>query len=139
MDVKCSSAITDIANPILWWAGLVAVLVCLWLWIAQRDWRAGALLGVYLAGQVVWFLWPERTMFFFYTVAYEPFLVLMVVMMLSLLLRPGGRLGRRGGALAVIAFTLVVLAVSVFFVPVWTGEVIPCEHWRWRMWLSSWI
>ncbi|XNZ00540.1 dolichyl-phosphate-mannose--protein mannosyltransferase [Micrococcus luteus] len=139
MEVKCSSAITDIANPVLWWSGLAAVLVCLWLWIARRDWRAGALLGVYLAGQVVWFLWPERTMFFFYTVAYEPFLVLMVVLALSLLLRPGGRLGRRGGALLVVAFTLVVLAVTVFFLPVWTGEVIPYEHWRWRMWLASWI
>ncbi|MDO5633862.1 MAG: phospholipid carrier-dependent glycosyltransferase [Micrococcus sp.] len=135
----CSAAITDIAHPLLWWSGLVAVLIMLGLWLRYRDWRAGALLAAYVAGQVVWFLWPERTMFFFYTVAYEPFLILMVVFALSWLLRPGSRLSRRWGTAVILAYTVAVLAVTAFFLPVWLGEVIPYSQWSLRMWFSSWV
>ncbi|MGC5049155.1 dolichyl-phosphate-mannose--protein mannosyltransferase [Micrococcus porci] len=135
----CSSAITDIANPFIWWTGLIAVLVCLAVLVRHRDWRAGALLGAYVAGQVVWFHWPERTMFFFYTVAYEPFLILMIVLALSLLLRRGHRPGPRWGAVLVAAYLLVAVGVSLFFLPVWIGERIPYPQWSWRMWFSTWI
>mgnify|MGYP002718332828 CR=1 FL=1 len=135
----CSAAITDIANPFVWWTGLAAVLVCVWLLVRHRDWRAGALLGAYAAGQLVWFLWPERTMFFFYTIAYEPFLVMMIALALSLLLRPGRRPGPRWGSALVLAYVTIAVAVSLFFLPVWIGDVIPYDQWRWRMWFSSWI
>ena len=136
---RCSAAITDIANPLLWWTGLLAVLVCLALWLRRRDWRAAALLGAYAAGQVVWFLWPERTMFFFYSIAYEPFLVLMIVLTLSLLLRPGRRPSPRVGSTLVLVYVAAVVAVSLFFLPVWIGEPVEYGQWRSRMWLPSWI
>lgn len=135
----CSAAITDIANPFVWWTGLAAVLVCVWLLVRHRDWRAGALLSAYVAGQLVWFLWPERTMFFFYTIAYEPFLVMMIALALSLLLRPGRRPGPRWGSALVLAYVTIAVAVSLFFLPVWIGDVISYDQWRWRMWFSSWI
>ena len=135
----CSAAITDIANPFVWWTGLAAVLVCVWLLVRHRDWRAGALLCAYAAGQLVWFLWPERTMFFFYTIAYEPFFVMMIALALSLLLRPGRRPGPRWGSALVLAYVTIAVAVSLFFLPVWIGDVISYDQWRWRMWFSSWI
>ncbi|WP_343282258.1 phospholipid carrier-dependent glycosyltransferase [Micrococcus sp. 2A] len=135
----CAAAITDIANPFVWWTGLAAVFVCLAVLVRYRDWRAGALLGAYVAGQIVWFLWPERTMFFFYSIAYEPFLILMIVLVLSLLLRPGHRPGPRWGGAIVAAYVALAVAVSLFFLPVWIGETIPYPQWRWRMWMSSWI
>ncbi|QCU79472.1 phospholipid carrier-dependent glycosyltransferase [Citricoccus sp. SGAir0253] len=136
---SCSAAIIDLANPVIWWAGLLAVLALVLLWAGRRDWRAGAILGAYAAGQLVWFLWPERTMFFFYTVAYTPFLVLAVTLCLGVLLRAGGPALRRRNTALVLAFVLVALLASAFFLPVWTGETIPYDHWRQRMWMSSWI
>lgn len=135
----CSAAITDLANPVIWWAGLLAVLALVLVWLGRRDWRAGALLGAYAAGQVVWFLWPERTMFFFYTVAYSPFLVLALAFCLGALVRAGGPAQRRRNTVLVLAFVLLALLTSAFFMPVWTGEMIPYEQWRARMWMSSWI
>lgn len=135
----CSEAITDLANPVIWWAGLLAFLVLVLLWLGRRDWRAGALLGAYAAGQLVWFLWPERTMFFFYTVAYTPFLVLAVTLVLGLLLRWGGPAVRRRNTVLVLGFVLLAVLVSAFFLPVWTAEQIPYEQWRLRMWMNSWI
>ena len=78
-------------------------------------------------------------MFFFYTVAYEPFLILMIVLALSLLLRPGRRPGPRWGSALVLAYAAAVVGVSLFFLPVWIGDVIPYDQWRWRMWFNSWI
>jgi dolichyl-phosphate-mannose-protein mannosyltransferase len=136
---SCSAAILDLANPVIWWAGLLAMLVLVLLWLGRRDWRAGALLGAYAAGQLVWFLWPERTMFFFYTIAYTPFLVLAVTLCLGYLMRFGGPDRRRRNTALVLVFVLVAVLASAFFLPVWTGETIPYEQWRMRMWMSSWI
>lgn len=136
---SCSEAITDLANPVIWWAGLLAILTLVLLWLGRRDWRAGAILGAYAAGQLVWFLWPERTMFFFYTIAYTPFLILAITMVLGALMRFGGPSRRRRNTVLVLAFVVLAVAVSAFFMPVWTGEMIPYEQWRARMWMSSWI
>lgn len=135
----CSAAVTDLANPIIWWAGTLAILALVLIWLGRRDWRAGAILGVYAAGQLVWFLWPERTMFFFYTIAYAPFLILGLTLCLGALMRFGGPANRRRNTVLVLAFVAVAVAMSAFFMPVWTGEMIPYEQWRARMWMSSWI
>lgn len=141
----CSEAILDLANPLLWWSGLLAMLVMVFLWLGKRDWRAGAILGVYVAGQLVWTLWPERTMFFFYTIAYTPFLVLAVTMCLGLILRrdaidtADGLRPRRRSLIIVLGFVLAVVLLSAYFMPLWTGQQIPYDSWRMRMWFDSWI
>lgn len=147
-DGGCSEAILDLANPLLWWAGLLAILVMIFVWLGRRDWRAGSILAVYVAGQLVWALWPERTMFFFYTIAYAPFLVLAVVYCLGLLLRydsvetlatVDGPRPRRRSVVAVLVFVLLVVLISAFFMPIWTGAQIPYESWQLRMWFESWV
>ena len=45
----------------------------------RRDWRAGAVLAGVAAGYLPWFMYPERTIFFFYAMSFEPFLVLALV------------------------------------------------------------
>ena len=53
-----------------------ALLFCLGWWLARRDWRAGAVLLGVAAGWLPWFLFADRTQFYFYAVAFVPFLVL---------------------------------------------------------------
>ncbi|MDR8020152.1 dolichyl-phosphate-mannose--protein mannosyltransferase [Nesterenkonia aerolata] len=134
---RCSSAILDLANPLLWWAGTAALVTVLLLWIGRRDWRYGAILAGVVGGFAVWLLFPDRTMFFFYTIAYHPFVILAVVAVLGLLLRVGA--APRRNTVLVLGFVLLVVAVSVYFWPLWTGELIDYEHWRERMWLPSWV
>jgi len=33
----------------------------------------------------------------------------------------------------------LVVAVGLFFYPVWVGFVIPYDQWHLRMWLPTWI
>ena len=141
---RCSAAILDLPNPLIWWTGLLAIVVIFLRWILVRDWRAGAILAVYAAGQLVWVVWPDRTMFFFYTVAYVPFLVLAIAYVAGLWLArtcPHGRgwRSRTNAAVAIGIFVLAALALTAYFLPVWTGVPLTFEQWQHRMWFQSWI
>ena len=135
----CSSAVLDLANPVIWWAGLVAVVLVVVLWLGRRDWRYGAILSGYVAGYLVWLLFPDRTMFFFYTIGFHPFLILAIVAVAAVILRTGSaaRVRRRNTAI-LLAFLLLCTVVSIFFWPIWTAEVIPQDAWRTRIWIDSW-
>nr|WP_245580234.1 phospholipid carrier-dependent glycosyltransferase [Arthrobacter castelli] len=138
---ECAQAISVVGNPLIWWSAALALLVLLCYWIGRRDWRAGAILAGVAAGYLPWFLFPERTTFFFYAIAFEPFLILALTYCLGLIL--GGRGApawrRQSGIILVGTFVVLAVAVSAFFLPIWTAQTIPHEAWELRMWMPSWI
>ncbi len=138
---NCTSAILSVGNPLIWWAAVVSLVVLLFWWAGRRDWRAGAILAGTAAGYLPWFMYPERTTFFFYVISFEPFLILALTYCLGLVLgspdSPGWR--RRSGLYLVAVFLAGVLLVSAFFYPVWTAEIISYQDWRLRIWMPSWI
>jgi dolichyl-phosphate-mannose--protein O-mannosyl transferase len=138
---NCASAILSVGNPLVWWGATISLAVLLFWWAGRRDWRAGAILAGAGAGYLPWFLYPERTMFYFYAISFEPFLVLALVYCLGLVLGrdtdPPWR--RRSGLYLVALFVAGTVLLSAFFYPVWAAEVIPYQQWRYRMWMPSWI
>jgi dolichyl-phosphate-mannose--protein O-mannosyl transferase len=138
---KCTSAILSVGNPLVWWAAAISLVVLLFWWVGRRDWRAGAVLAGVGAGYLPWFMYPERTMFYFYAVSFEPFLVLALVYCLGLVLGratdPPWR--RRSGMYLVVLFLAAAVLLSAFFYPIWAAEVIPYVDWKVRMWMPSWI
>ncbi|TWP38649.1 dolichyl-phosphate-mannose--protein mannosyltransferase [Leekyejoonella antrihumi] len=138
---QCSKAITSLGTPSIWWLGTIALVFLLFHWVLRRDWRAGAILGGIAAGWLPWFAYQERTIFTFYTVAFAPYVVLACVFVLGLTLGPAHATPRRRqiGAALVGAFTILTVALFVFFWPIWTAQVIPYSQWQWRMWFPSWV
>jgi len=138
---SCTSAILSVGNPLIWWSAAVCLGILLFWWAGRRDWRAGAILAAVGAGYLPWFMYPERTMFFFYAVSFEPFLVLALVYCLGLVLgrRTDPLRRRRSGLLLVALFVVAAVLLSAFFYPVWTAETISYQDWRFRMWMPSWI
>ncbi|GHJ39667.1 dolichyl-phosphate-mannose--protein mannosyltransferase [Streptomyces sp. TS71-3] len=138
---KCAREVLALGTPLLWWAGCLALLYVLWRWLLRRDWRAGAILCGVAAGYLPWFMYQQRTIFFFYAVVFVPFLCLAVTMMIGALLGPPGASERRRVVGAVGAGVLIILIVwnFIYFWPIFTGEAIPLDAWRSRMWLDSWI
>jgi dolichyl-phosphate-mannose--protein O-mannosyl transferase len=138
---RCSAEVLALGNPLIWWAGLLALLHNAWRAVAGRDWRSGALLVGYLAGWVPWLVFADRTIFTFYTIVMVPFLAGMLATSLASL--PGGTgaspARRRWGILAAGGYLLLVLAAAWFFLPIWTGQPLPYEQWDWRMWTPTWI
>lgn len=138
---ECAREVLGIGTPLLWWAGVAALAYCLYRWALRRDWRAGAVLCGLAAGYLPWFMYQQRTIFLFYAVAFVPFLVLAVTMMIGALIGPAtASYDRR--VVGTTAAALLVLAIMwnfLYFLPLYTGEMIPMDDWRSRMWFTSWI
>src|SRR5262249_56967266 len=77
-----------IGTPVIWWTSVITLLFCLGWWLARRDWRPGAVLLGGAAGGLPWFLFADRTQFYFYAVAFVPFLVLSITLLLRLGIGP---------------------------------------------------
>jgi dolichyl-phosphate-mannose-protein mannosyltransferase len=143
-----------IGTPLIWWGGALALLFCLGWWLTglvgdlafgrlpRRDWRAGAaLLGV-AAGWLPWiwfYLHDNRTEFFYYAVAFEPFMVIAITLCLGLIIGPTRAApGRRAlGAVGVGAYLLGVLLNLAYIYPILTAQVIPYSSWLARMWFRT--
>ncbi|WP_371484470.1 dolichyl-phosphate-mannose--protein mannosyltransferase [Kitasatospora sp. NBC_00315] len=138
---ECAREVLGIGTPLLWWAGCVALVYCLYLWAVRRDWRAGAVLCGLAAGYLPWFGYQQRTIFLFYAVAFVPFLVLAVTLMIGAIIGPPGasRDRRIVGATGAGALVLAVVWNFLYFYPLYTGQTIPMDDWRARMWFNSWI
>lgn len=138
---SCSEAILNIGNPAIWWAFIPAILVGLFVFLLKRDWRFGALLLVFGAGYFPWFMYPTRTMFYFYALSFEPFLILLLAGALGLCLSGarGSVVRARVGVTVVVLYLVGVLVLSAYFMPLWTAQVIPYEQWYSHMWFKSWI
>lgn len=138
---SCSSAVNPIGTISVWWVGIVALLVVVWWWAVRRDWRAGAIVAGMVAGYVPWFVYQDRTIYTFYAVAFEPWVVLAIAFAIGLFV------GRRADDperwrrrwLVVGGYLLLTLAIFAFFHAIYVADTIPYDHWRWRMWFPSWI
>ncbi|MGW9590013.1 dolichyl-phosphate-mannose--protein mannosyltransferase [Streptomyces chartreusis] len=138
---KCAREVLALGTPLLWWVAAFAVLYVLWRWLFRRDWRAGAIACGIAAGYLPWFLYQERTIFFFYAVVFLPFLCLAVAMLLGAIIGPPGSSDTRRVAGATGAGVLVLLIAwnFIYFWPLYTGQAIPIDDWRSRMWLDTWV
>jgi len=89
------------------------------------------------AGYLPWFAMQQRTVFSFYAIIIEPFLIIAIVycakLLLSSDLKPVISQSIVGGIFALI------LLCFLFFFPLFTGQVITYEDWDLRMWFNSWI
>ncbi|WP_433539096.1 dolichyl-phosphate-mannose--protein mannosyltransferase [Micromonospora sp. CA-249363] len=153
----CASEILLLGTPLLWWSFLPALVALVWLGVARRDWRAGAILLTVAAGLLPWFWFAldGRTMFSFYAAPALPFLVLAVVYVLGALIAPAeGDVGetkalvpgdagyerRLVGSIAAGAYVLLVGLCFAYFYPIFVGKLIPYSDWLARMWLDGrWI
>lgn len=86
-------------------------------------------------------MYPTRTMFYFYALSFEPFLILLLAGVLGLVLSGsrGSVLRARLGVTLVAIYLVGVLVLSAYFMPLWTAQVIPYEQWYSHMWFKSWI
>jgi dolichyl-phosphate-mannose--protein O-mannosyl transferase len=133
--------ILAIGTPAIWWPAIAALLACLAWWLASRDWRAGAVVLCVLAGWLpwIWFAWHgNRVVYFFYAVAFDPFLVLAITLCLGKVASRSRGSWRRAGRAITAAYLVAVLADFAFMYPVLTAARISESAWLARMWLPGW-
>lgn len=136
----CGASITGLANPVIWWAATAATGYLVYRLIRRREWQVGLILMGVAAGYLPWLGYLHRTVFQFYTIAFEPYLMLGLAAVLGIIL--GGRddpsWRRVSGIRTVAVFVGVAIAASVFFWPMWTGMQLPYELIRIHWWLPTW-
>ncbi|MFJ6532107.1 dolichyl-phosphate-mannose--protein mannosyltransferase [Microbacterium sp. NPDC091662] len=143
----CIGVISAIPNPLIWYAGVAAAIYLLYRlvrgWITRQP--VGPELSIPLVGLAVtyvpWLMFPDRTIFQFYTVVMMPFLVIALAMTLRIIAgrREDPLYRRQSGERTVMIFLAFVVLVSAFFLPLWTGMSVPYEFWLLHNWLPGWV
>jgi dolichyl-phosphate-mannose-protein mannosyltransferase len=139
---SCMADVLLLGTPTLWWSFLPALLAASWFGVARRDWRAGAVAAMVAAALLPWFLFPSRTMFIFYALPAEPFLILTVVFVLGVIIAsppglPANPDRRLVGTVAAGVYVVLVVLAFVWFHPLYTGGSIPYDDWSRRMLLGD--
>jgi len=138
----CAQEVLALGTPILWWLGIFAIATVFGFWIksfakSQSDKVAGFILLGIAAGYVPWFFFQKRTMFSFYAIVFEPFVILALVYCAKLIL--GDEPWSRNRKL-IVGFLVLLIALNfLYFLPLYTGWVITYSSWSHHMWLPSWI
>ena len=134
---SCSQEVLAIGTPFLWWAGLISIFVSIGYFIYRREKSAGLILLFLLASYLPWLAFPERTTFYFYAIAFQPFLILCISYVVSKFLEnPELRAIREKYIAAGVA---VIALCFAYFFPLFVAGVLTYQQWYDRMWFSSWI
>jgi dolichyl-phosphate-mannose--protein O-mannosyl transferase len=138
----CAQEVLALGTPILWWIGTISIAVVIGYWIKSLihhrvDSAANIVVLGVVAGYLPWFAMQQRTVFSFYAIIIQPFLIIAIVYCAKLLLGSGLKPVVSQSIVGGI-FALIVLCF-IFFIPLFTGQVITYEDWRLRMWFESWI
>jgi dolichyl-phosphate-mannose-protein mannosyltransferase len=124
-----------IGNPVVLWAGLIALIPCAWGWAVERRRDAFLIVVTYCAFYLSWMAIPRKVSFFYY---YYP-----AGMVLSFALAYVFQHGEKGPLFRVQwsrwLFLGVATAFFIYFFPISAGLRIPAESFRKWMWFSSWI
>jgi dolichyl-phosphate-mannose--protein O-mannosyl transferase len=135
----CSSAITALGNPFIWIGSAAALVYISYRYARHRE----RVLGLVLLGTVSlylpWVVLSERTVFQFYVVSFQPWLILGLVLAVQQLRRRLLLTSKTLANATTIGFVSLVFGASIFFYPVNTGMYLPFELWQLRMWLPSWV
>lgn len=144
---SCSQEVLALGTPILWWAGTIALAVVIGFWIKsimdkKIEPALNLIIAGFAAGYLPWFFFQERTVFSFYAIVFQPFLILALVYCAKLFLNSRKERGARAyqrAQLTIALLLIIIIANFIYFLPIYMGDVITYEAWRARMWFSSWI
>jgi len=111
-----------------------------------REWQVGLVMMGMVAGYLPWLMYLNRTVFQFYTITFEPYLLLGVTCVIGLILGlfPGSGARaydptRQGnGTHLVVVFLIFAVLITAFFYPLWTGMQTSFAFWQLHTWMPSW-
>ena len=136
-DGGCSSAISALGNPFIWWPAAASVFFLAVWFFKTRQRQAGLILLGIAGGYLPWLLFLNRTTFQFYSIAFLPWMILALIFVARHYVDKASRPIRAQGFF--LLYAALTLAGTLFFLPIWIGTWTPYWYWHIHMWLPSWI
>ena len=139
---NCAQEVLALGTPLLWWLGAIAVAVVIGFWInsfAQKrhEPSLNLIIAGIAAGYLPWFFFQKRTVFSFYAIVFEPFLILAIIYCTYLALIHFKN--SRNAYIFIVTIGVAIFINFIYFLPLFTADVITYDSWQARMWLPSWI
>lgn len=135
----CLRQVLLLGTPTIWWAGCLAMLFGLAMWVGARDWRWGVAVVGTASTWLPWLQYDDRPIFSFYAVITLPFLVLALTLTIGTLIGVEGRRRRTAGVVVSGAFLVLTLLNFAWFWPIWTNQLLTHQEWVNRIWFTRWI
>ena len=137
----CLRQVILIGTPAIWWAGVVGLLFAVAMWVGARDWRFGVVVVGAASTWLPWLRYDDRPIFWFYSIAILPFIVLGLAMAMGKLIGPSRGPSRRRTIGIIVSGSFLVLAMLnlAWFWPVLTNGLLTHSEWLDRIWFSRWI
>ncbi len=137
---ECAQEVLALGTPLLWWLGTLALAVVIGFWLrsvfnGKKDATLTIVVLGMTAGYLPWFFMQERTAFTFYAIVFEPYILLGIVYCAKKLLDSKVK-GAQG---MILGLVILIFLNFLYFLPLFTGEVISYQSWFNRMWFPSWI
>ena len=123
------TAINPIGNPVIWLGGIMALGFLFAWFVRNRDSLSVLVFTGYLAGYLPWLIYFNRTSFQFYSITFEPWILLVITVMTY----------RYRARRFVVVASIFAFAIFLFFLPLYLGLPIPLWFWQAHMWLPTWI
>lgn len=139
---SCAQEVLALGTPVLWWSATIAVAVLVGFWMWQFYHRVidnkltFILLGI-IAGYLPWFFFQKRTVFSFYAIVFEPFLILAIIYCAKIFIDRSKN--PANAQVVILGFVAVVFLNFIYFLPLYLGEITTYAQWHMRMWFPSWI
>jgi dolichyl-phosphate-mannose--protein O-mannosyl transferase len=139
---NCAQEVLALGTPFLWWLGAIAVAVVIGFWansFVQKRYEPSLniIIAGLTAGYLPWFFFQKRTVFSFYAIVFEPFLILAIIYCAYLALIRFKN--SQNTYIFIVAFGAAIFINFIYFLPLFTADVITYDSWQARMWLPSWI
>ena len=139
---NCAQEVLALGTPFLWWLGAIALAVVFGFWIrsfTQKRYEPSLniIIAGIAAGYLPWFFFQKRTVFSFYAIVFEPFLILAIIYCAYLALIHFKN--SRNTYIFIVTIGVAIFINFIYFLPIFTADVITYDSWQARMWLPSWI
>ncbi|WP_028609962.1 glycosyltransferase family 39 protein [Paenibacillus harenae] len=134
MPAGFKSTIVAMGNPVIWWAGIFAMLATIWLSIKRADKAVYTIWIAFLAQYVPWML-VTRLTFLYHYFAMVPFIILSLVYIFKVL-------EEKSASLRPVRYVTVAAAVLLFilFYPALSGMTVPSWYVEHLLrWFPSWL
>jgi dolichyl-phosphate-mannose-protein mannosyltransferase len=120
-----------LGNPLIMWAGILAVGICTFDWIKTRHRASFLITYLYLALYLCWALIPRAVSFYYY---YYP-----AGMILGLALSRMFELVEGSTKIPRWIFLICAFSLFVYFLPILSGWRIPLTSLYRYLWFASWV